>query len=48
MDAFVDPNVHHIVIQKSTQIGYNDAVVNNVIGYTRQHAKTCSFRRLLH
>ena len=33
MDAFVDPNVHHIVIQKSTQIGYNDAVVNNVIGY---------------
>ena len=33
MDVFVDPNVHHIVIQKSTQIGYNDAVVNNVIGY---------------
>src|SRR5271166_6365984 len=33
MDAFVDPNVHHVVIQKSTQIGYNDAVVNNVIAY---------------
>src|SRR5215470_11185713 len=33
MDAILDPNVHEIVIRKSTQIGYNDAVVNNVIGY---------------
>src|SRR6185437_16168390 len=33
MDVIVDPNVHEIVVQKCTQVGYSDAVLNNVIGY---------------
>lgn len=33
MDAITDPAVHEIVIQKSTQIGYSDAVLNNLVGY---------------
>jgi phage terminase large subunit GpA-like protein len=33
MDVILDPNVHEIVIQKSTQVGYSDAVLNNIIGY---------------
>jgi phage terminase large subunit GpA-like protein len=33
MDAILDPLVHEVVIQKSTQIGYSDAVINNVVGY---------------
>jgi phage terminase large subunit GpA-like protein len=33
MDVICDPNVHEIVIKKSTQVGYSDAVLNNIIGY---------------
>jgi len=33
MDAILDPNVHEVAIQKSTQVGYTDAVLNNIIGY---------------
>jgi phage terminase large subunit GpA-like protein len=33
MDVILDPLVHEVVIQKSTQIGYSDAVINNVCGY---------------
>jgi len=33
MDVILQPNVHEVVIQKSTQVGYSDAVLNNVIGY---------------
>jgi phage terminase large subunit GpA-like protein len=33
MDVICDPNVHEIVVKKSTQIGYSDAVLNNIIGY---------------
>ena len=33
MDVILDPLVHEVVIQKSTQIGYSDAVLNNICGY---------------
>ena len=33
MDVVCDPNVHEIVVKKSTQMGYSDAVLNNIIGY---------------
>lgn len=33
MDAILDPAVHEVVIQKGAQIGYSDAVLNNLIGY---------------
>jgi phage terminase large subunit GpA-like protein len=33
MDVVLDPLVHEVVIQKSTQIGYSDAVLNNICGY---------------
>jgi phage terminase large subunit GpA-like protein len=33
MDVVLDPLVHEVVIQKSTQVGYSDAVINNVCGY---------------
>jgi phage terminase large subunit GpA-like protein len=33
MDAILDPLVHEVVVQKSTQVGYSDAVLNNIIGY---------------
>lgn len=33
MDVILDPLVHEVVIMKSTQVGYTDAVVNNVCGY---------------
>jgi len=33
MDVICDPNVHEIVVKKSTQIGYSDAVLNNIVGY---------------
>lgn len=33
MDAILDPRVHEAVIQKSTQIGYSDAVINNIVGF---------------
>ena len=33
MDVVADPNVHRIVVMKSTQLGYSDAVLNNVIGF---------------
>jgi len=33
MDVITDPNVHEIVVMKCTQMGYSDAVLNNIIGY---------------
>lgn len=33
MDVVCDPNVHEIVVKKSTQLGYSDAVLNNIIGF---------------
>jgi phage terminase large subunit GpA-like protein len=33
MDVICDPNVHEIVVKKSTQMGYSDVVLNNIIGY---------------
>jgi len=33
MDVILNPLVHEVVIQKSTQIGYSDAVINNICGY---------------
>ena len=33
MNVILDPNVHEIVVMKSTQVGYTDAVLNNAIGY---------------
>jgi phage terminase large subunit GpA-like protein len=33
MDTLLDPLVHEVVIQKSTQVGFTDAVLLNVIGY---------------
>ena len=33
MDAILDPNVHEVVVMKSTQIGYSDAVLLNLCGY---------------
>ena len=33
MDVVLNPDVHEVVIQKSTQIGYSDAVLNNIVGY---------------
>jgi phage terminase large subunit GpA-like protein len=33
MDVILDPLVHEVVIMKSTQVGYSDAVINNVCGY---------------
>ena len=30
MNVVLDPNVHEVVIMKSTQIGYSDAVINNI------------------
>jgi phage terminase large subunit GpA-like protein len=33
MDVVLNPLVHEVVIQKSTQIGYSDAVLNNICGY---------------
>jgi len=33
MDVVLDPLVHEVVIMKSTQVGYSDAVINNVCGY---------------
>lgn len=33
MDVLLDPNVHEVVVMKSTQVGYSDAVLNNIVGY---------------
>jgi phage terminase large subunit GpA-like protein len=33
MNVILDPNVHEVVVKKSTQVGYTDAVLNNLIGY---------------
>jgi phage terminase large subunit GpA-like protein len=33
MDAILNPRVHEIVIQKCTQVGFSDGVLNNIIGY---------------
>lgn len=33
MNAILDPEVHELVVMKPTQMGYSDAVLNNIIGY---------------
>lgn len=33
MNVVLDPLVHEVVIMKSTQVGYSDAVLNNIVGY---------------
>jgi phage terminase large subunit GpA-like protein len=33
MDAILDPNVRRVVVMKSTQVGFSDGVLNNIIGY---------------
>src|ERR1039458_7671661 len=33
MDVVLSPLVHEVVIMKSTQVGYSDAVINNLCGY---------------
>lgn len=33
MDAILDPHVHEVVVKKGTQIGYSDAILNNIVGY---------------
>jgi phage terminase large subunit GpA-like protein len=33
MDVIIDPLVHEVVIMKCTQVGYSDAVLNNICGY---------------
>jgi phage terminase large subunit GpA-like protein len=33
MDAITDPAVHEVVCMKSTQVGWSDAVLNNIVGY---------------
>lgn len=33
MNAILDPEIHRIVWMKSTQVGYNESVLNNIIGY---------------
>ena len=33
MDVILNPLVHEVVIQKSTQVGFTDAVLLNIIGY---------------
>jgi phage terminase large subunit GpA-like protein len=33
MNVILDPRVHEIVIQKCTQVGFSDGVLNNIIGY---------------
>lgn len=33
MNAVLDPNVRRVVVIKSTQIGFSDGVLNNVIGF---------------
>src|SRR6266403_5675486 len=33
MNVILDPLVHEIVVMKSTQVGYSDAILNNVIGF---------------
>jgi phage terminase large subunit GpA-like protein len=33
MDAILDPTVRRVVVMKSTQVGFSDGVLNNVLGY---------------
>lgn len=33
MDALLDPNVRRVVVMKSTQVGFSDGVLNNIIGF---------------
>lgn len=33
MDVILNPLVHEVVIMKPTQVGYSDAVLNNICGY---------------
>lgn len=33
MDCVLDPNVHEVAVMKCTQVGFSDAVLNNVVAY---------------
>ena len=33
MDCILDPNVHEVAVIKCTQVGFSDAVLNNIIAY---------------
>lgn len=33
MDVVLDPNIHEVAVMKCTQVGFSDAVLNNVIAY---------------
>lgn len=33
MDVVLDPNVHEVCVMKPTQVGFSDAVLNNIIAY---------------
>lgn len=33
MDAVLDPNIHEVAVMKCTQVGFSDAVLNNIIAY---------------
>jgi phage terminase large subunit GpA-like protein len=33
MDVILNPEVHEVVVMKCTQVGYSDAVLNNICGY---------------
>src|ERR1700733_3074835 len=33
MDAMLDPEVRLVVFKKSTQVGWSDGILNNIVGY---------------
>lgn len=33
MDCVLDPNVHEVAVMKCTQVGFSDAVLNNILAY---------------
>jgi len=37
MDAILDPEAREIICKKSTQVGWSDGVLNNIIGYFIDH-----------
>lgn len=37
MDAMLDPSVRLVVFKKSTQVGWSDGILNNIIGYHIAH-----------
>lgn len=37
MDAMLDPEVREVICKKSTQIGWSDGILNNIVGYHIAH-----------